>query len=159
MCPNFEREYGMVVALWMFQQQECIFSPRALVRRNPASAKFTAEHYTDFIMGAIASKIPSLTIVYSTVYSDADQRKHRSPRHWPLCGEFTGDRWIPRTNGQLRGNCFHLMTSSWVFLRRTIPWSESNGYLLSCHNVEASSQVSSKHTLEHLFLYIEHEAS
>ena len=23
------------------------------------------------------------------------------------------DRWIPRTNGQLRGKCFHLMTSSW----------------------------------------------
>ena len=22
-------------------------------------------------------------------------------------------RWIPRTNGQLRGKCFHLMTSSW----------------------------------------------
>ena len=22
------------------------------------------------------------------------------PRHWPLCGEFTGDRWIPSTNGQ-----------------------------------------------------------
>ena len=20
-----------------------------------------------------------------------------APRHWPLCGEFTGDRWIPRT--------------------------------------------------------------
>ena len=27
-------------------------------------------------------------------------------------GEFTGDRWIPRTNGQCRGKCFHLMTSS-----------------------------------------------
>ena len=26
------------------------------------------------------------------------------PRHWPLCGEFTGGRWIPRTNGQWRGN-------------------------------------------------------
>ena len=26
------------------------------------------------------------------------------PRQWPLCGEFTGDRWIPRTNGQWRGN-------------------------------------------------------
>ena len=36
----------------------------------------------------------------------------KAPRHWPLCGEFTGDRWIPRTNGQLRGKCFHLMTSS-----------------------------------------------
>ena len=22
------------------------------------------------------------------------------PRHWPLWGEFTGDRWIPRTKGQ-----------------------------------------------------------
>ena len=22
------------------------------------------------------------------------------PHHWPLCGEFTGDRWIPRTKGQ-----------------------------------------------------------
>ena len=29
-------------------------------------------------MGGIASQITSLTIVYSTVYSDADQRKHQS---------------------------------------------------------------------------------
>ena len=29
-------------------------------------------------MGAIASQITSLTIVYLTVYSDADQRKHQS---------------------------------------------------------------------------------
>ena len=29
-------------------------------------------------MGAIASHITSLTIVYSTVYSEADQRKHQS---------------------------------------------------------------------------------
>ena len=36
----------------------------------------------------------------------------KAPRHWLLCGEFTGDRWIPRTNGQKRGKCFHLMTSS-----------------------------------------------
>ena len=35
-------------------------------------------HYGDFIMGAIASQITSLTIVYSPVYSDADQRKHQS---------------------------------------------------------------------------------
>ena len=34
------------------------------------------------------------------------------PRHWPLCGEFNRGRWIPRTNGQLRGKCFHLVTSS-----------------------------------------------
>ena len=35
-------------------------------------------HYHDVIMGAIASQITSLTIVYSTVYSGADQRKHQS---------------------------------------------------------------------------------
>ena len=29
-------------------------------------------------IGAVASQITSLTIVYSTVYSDADQRKHQS---------------------------------------------------------------------------------
>ena len=39
-------------------------------------ANFT--HYSDVIMGTIASQITSLTIVYSTVYSDADQRKHQS---------------------------------------------------------------------------------
>ena len=35
-------------------------------------------HYNDVIMGALASQITSLTIVYSAVYSDADQRKHQS---------------------------------------------------------------------------------
>ena len=52
-------------------------------------------------MGMIASQITSLTIVYSVVYSDADQRKHQSsaslafvrgihrgpvnsPRKWPV---------------------------------------------------------------------------
>ena len=35
-------------------------------------------HYNDVIMGTIASQITSLTIVYSTVYSDADQSKHQS---------------------------------------------------------------------------------
>ena len=35
-------------------------------------------HYDDVTMGAIASQITSLTIVYSTVYSGADQSKHQS---------------------------------------------------------------------------------
>ena len=24
----------------------------------------------------------------------------KAPRHWPLCGEFTGDWWIPQQKGQ-----------------------------------------------------------
>ena len=35
-------------------------------------------HYCDVIMGAMASQITSLTIVYSIVHSGADQRKHQS---------------------------------------------------------------------------------
>ena len=35
-------------------------------------------HYIDVITGTMASQITSLTIVYSSVYSDADQRKHQS---------------------------------------------------------------------------------
>ena len=34
-------------------------------------------HYSDVIMGAMASQIISLTIVYSSVYSCADQRKYQ----------------------------------------------------------------------------------
>ena len=58
-------------------------------------------HYSDVIMGTIASQITSLTIVYSTIYLDADQRKHQrsaplasvrgshrgpvdSPHKWPV---------------------------------------------------------------------------
>ena len=37
-----------------------------------------SQHCNDVIMGPIASQITSLTIVYSAVYSDADQRKHQS---------------------------------------------------------------------------------
>ena len=38
----------------------------------------TAKHYNDVIMGSKASQMTSITIVYSAVYSDADQRKHQS---------------------------------------------------------------------------------
>ena len=39
---------------------------------------FHIYHYDDVMMGAMASQITTLTIVYSIVYSDADQRKHQS---------------------------------------------------------------------------------
>ena len=52
-------------------------------------------HYIDVIMTTMASQITSLTVVYSIVYSGADQRKHQSSRHWPLCGEFTGTGEFP----------------------------------------------------------------
>ena len=47
-------------------------------RPKLASGKKTGNHYGDVIMGTITSEITSLAIVYSTVYSDAGQRKHQS---------------------------------------------------------------------------------
>ena len=35
-------------------------------------------HYNDVIMGVIASQITSLTIIFSTIYLNTDQRKHQS---------------------------------------------------------------------------------
>ena len=67
-------------------------------------------HCKDDIMGAMASQITSLTIVYSTVYSGADHRKHQSSaslafvrgiHRWPV--------YSPH-KGPVMGNCFHLIT-------------------------------------------------
>ena len=69
-------------------------------------------HYTDVIMTTMASQITSLMVVYSTVYSDADQSKHQSSASLAFVWGIHRDRWIARTNGQWRGKCFHLMTSS-----------------------------------------------
>ena len=91
-----------------------------LYMRNGGSGKVTSllslrgyeTHYSNVIMGAMASQITSLTIVYSTVHSGADQRKHQSSaslafvrriHRWPVNSPH---KW-PVTR-----KCFHLMTSS-----------------------------------------------
>ena len=46
-------------------------------------------HYDDVIMRAMVPQITSLTIVYPTVYSGADERKHQSSASLAfVCGEF-----------------------------------------------------------------------
>ena len=80
--------------------------------RNPNTVYYC--HYSDVIMGTMASQTTRLTIVYSTVYSGVDQRKHQSSaslsfvrgiHRWPVNSQ---------TKGQLRGKCFQLMTSSCI---------------------------------------------
>ena len=79
------------------------------------SGTTVTNHYIDFIMTTMASQITSLILVYSTVYSDADQRKHQSSASLAFVWGIHRDRWIPHTKDQLRGKCFHLMTSSrWI---------------------------------------------
>ena len=51
-------------------------------------------------MGDMATQITSLTIIYLTVFQAQIKENIKAPRHWPLWGEFTGDRWIPGKKGQ-----------------------------------------------------------
>ena len=50
------------------------------------------ELYSDIIMSMMVSQITRLTVVYSTVYSGADQRKHQSSVSLALRGEFSTQR-------------------------------------------------------------------
>ena len=61
-------------------------------------------HYIDVIMTTIASQITSLTVVFSTVYSDVDQRKHQSSASLAFVWGIHRDRWIPRTKGSYAEN-------------------------------------------------------
>ena len=51
---------------------------KRLCRSTRKLKKLVESHYNDVIRSAMASQITSLRIVYSTVYSGVDQRKHQS---------------------------------------------------------------------------------
>ena len=71
-CHKWRKSYGN--SLLSFRLKH---SPK-LGRNKLANHTYFRFHYDDVIMGTIASKITSLAIVYSIVYSSADQRKHQS---------------------------------------------------------------------------------
>ena len=111
---KFELNYVIIYLKFLFAMNISYPFPHYLapfVQWNHQSRCLTAQkagntcelhqHYNDVIMSAMASQITSLTIVYSTVYSGADQRKHQnsaslafvwgihrwpvnSPRKWPV---------------------------------------------------------------------------
>ena len=67
-----------------------------------------------------------------------------APRHWPLCGEFTGTGEFPAQKASKRGKCFHLMTSSWsdtsharfqAAYRLEFSLSSEKDHLTSCPSV------------------------
>ena len=106
-----------------------------------AMALMWLHHYNDVIMDEMASQITSLTIVYSTVYSGPDQRKHQSsallafvrwshrwtvnsPHKWPITRKF-----------------FHLMTSSCY---NRISWSLRN-HFPTIHHFQYSSMLDSSY--------------
>ena len=95
------KEWNLIQNTLSFKKMHLIFSITTLLVWCCLCEFYFALHYNDIIMGTIASQITSLTIVYLTVYSDADQRKHQicaslafmrgihrgpvnSPHKWPV---------------------------------------------------------------------------
>ena len=91
MCDSSGLYTCMDIPLWLYRSKHhmhpygrhvCIHYSDV---KNPKACPFIGRssvysivHYGDVIMMTMASQITSLTIVYSTVYSGADQRKHQS---------------------------------------------------------------------------------
>ena len=62
----------------------------------------------------------------------------KAPRHWPLCGEFTGDRWIPRTKSSNAENAsiwwrHHAQLAKYLFYKLHDKGSPQTGY--QCHTI------------------------
>ena len=128
------------------------FAYLLLWTHNPQIRNLT-KHYNDVTMGTIASQITSLTIVYSTVYSDVDKRKHQSSASLAFVrGIHRGPVNSPH-KWPWRGKCFHLMTSSWIranptyfivsFYRVPVGWCEGTE---KGHSVLGDSYDTLSHT-------------
>ena len=103
------------------------------------------------IMGAIASQVTSLKIVYSIVYSDADQRKHQSyaslafvrgihrglvnsPHKWPVTRKmFPFDDVIMIC--LFVGYCDTASVSNWIRLRH------QRTSILTCHGFNCGAHL------------------
>ena len=98
--PMFTEEY---VAIWHWVTAIEIWAPIPymnfiLGKGLSHTSQLIDSHYNNVIMSAMASQIISLMILYSTFYSDADQRKHqrsaslafvRGIHRWPVYGPVT----------------------------------------------------------------------
>ena len=102
-----------------------------IIWMNDCISSFTLpHHYGDVIMSATASQITGLTIVYSAVYSGADQRKHQSSASLAFVrgipGEFPAQR--PVTRKTFSFDDVIMVSSNWapwrVYFqdRNHIPW-------------------------------------
>ena len=95
-----------------------------------------------------------LPIPVTNEIQNAIQYKDRSPDWWCLAHTMTSARargpsnwlftaaiwpyatpewrWIPRTKGQWRGKCFHLMTSSWITWMAWLNFGKGSCEFFSC---------------------------
>ena len=58
-------------------------------------ARMLVFHSNDVIMSAMASQSSTSPLFAQLLLQLQITENIKAPRHWPLCGKFTDDRWIP----------------------------------------------------------------
>ena len=138
-------------------------------------------HYNDDKMSAMASQITSLSIVYSTVYSCADERKHQSSaslvfvreiHRWPVNSPhkapvtrkmFPFDDVITNKNRSLRRACIRSQKQStysesainicgWMASKNAVLCSESDRCIYLSLLIYMCSEEFSRNLLKHCLL-------
>ena len=75
---SYIRDLTVVAEIRMLQERRISSIGFVLLLRRHHPEVVPSMHYSDVLMGAMASQITSLRIFYSTVYSGTDQRTHQS---------------------------------------------------------------------------------
>ena len=90
--------WGTMTLIWRHCTDWVKISPSVTNPETKISpeTRFVETHYNGVIMGAMASLITSLTIVYLTVYSGTDERKHQSSAS--LAFVWGIHRWLDSTS-------------------------------------------------------------
>ena len=103
--PTSNHTYKKILEITL-QNTAWWISARKIVAKIIVKPNYQAlfpKHYNDVIMSAMTPQITSLTIAYSLTRLFKAHIKENTSK-------IRGDRWIPRTKGQWRRICFHLMT-------------------------------------------------
>ena len=93
----------VIMSLFRHDSPCLLLSPKEI---NLVFPIWWLKHYSDVIMSAMASNHRRFGC-FSQPFVQAHIKENiKASRHWPLWGDFTGDRWIPLTKGQYRGKKF-----------------------------------------------------
>ena len=81
---------------WIWHSSGKFTIPISLLVKNDISLNITVTSYWRRMrLKSPASRLFTQPFIWVLIKENT-----KAPRRWPLCGEFTGDQWIPRTNGQ-----------------------------------------------------------
>ena len=97
-------------------------------------SEYPNRHYSDVIMVGWRLKSPTSPLFIQPCIQVQIKENIKASRHWPLCGEFTGDRWIP---AQMASNAENISIWWRHHGSGTVPWWVRNNVLylriVICH--------------------------